>query len=37
MEQKVTTSGSKLIVPDNPTIPYIEGDGIGQDIAAASV
>lgn len=37
MEQKVTMHGAKLIVPDNPTIPYIEGDGIGADIWAASV
>lgn len=29
---KVTVSDSKLIVPDNPAIPYIEGDGIGADI-----
>ena len=27
----------KLIVPDNPTIPFIEGDGIGPDIWRASV
>ncbi len=25
-----------LVVPDNPTIPYIEGDGIGSDIWSAS-
>lgn len=28
---------SKLEVPDQPTIPFIEGDGIGPDIWAASV
>jgi isocitrate dehydrogenase len=27
----------ELIVPDNPVIPFIEGDGIGPDIWAASV
>lgn len=27
----------KLMVPDQPTIPFIEGDGIGPDIWAASV
>ena len=27
----------KLIVPDNPIIPFIEGDGIGRDIWRASV
>ncbi|MEO8766313.1 MAG: NADP-dependent isocitrate dehydrogenase [Ginsengibacter sp.] len=30
-------SNGKLIVPDNPTLPYIEGDGIGPDIWKASV
>ena len=33
---KMGTDG-KLIVPDQPTIPFIEGDGIGQDIWKASV
>ncbi|MFA5514030.1 MAG: NADP-dependent isocitrate dehydrogenase [Sphaerochaetaceae bacterium] len=37
MEQKVTFSGNKLVVPANPTIPYIEGDGTGTDIWAAAV
>ncbi len=27
----------KLVVPNNPTIPFIEGDGIGPDIWNASV
>jgi isocitrate dehydrogenase len=36
MEQKVTMGSKGLIVPDNPTIPYIEGDGIGPDIWAAA-
>ena len=27
----------KLLVPDNPVIPFIEGDGIGADIWSASV
>ena len=27
----------KLVVPDQPTIPFIEGDGIGPDIWQASV
>ncbi|MFP8877009.1 MAG: isocitrate/isopropylmalate family dehydrogenase, partial [Myxococcota bacterium] len=30
------TSG-KLLVPDHPIIPFIEGDGTGPDIWAASV
>lgn len=33
---KVTISGGKLHVPNDPIIPYIEGDGIGADIWAAS-
>lgn len=34
---KITVSGGKLLVPDNPIIPFIEGDGIGPDITAASM
>jgi isocitrate dehydrogenase len=30
-------SDGKLIVPDQPVIPYIEGDGVGPDIWKASV
>jgi isocitrate dehydrogenase len=30
-------SGNKLQVPDNPIIPFIEGDGTGRDIWRASV
>ena len=33
----ITFSGGQLQVPDNPIIPYIEGDGTGRDIWAASV
>ena len=29
-------SGNKLNVPDNPIIPFIEGDGTGPDIWRAS-
>jgi isocitrate dehydrogenase len=35
--QNITISDGKLNVPDNPVIPYIEGDGIGPDIWAAAV
>ena len=28
----IVISGGKLQVPDNPIIPYIEGDGTGRDI-----
>ena len=35
--QKITMLERKLNVPDNPIIPFIEGDGIGPDIWAASV
>jgi isocitrate dehydrogenase len=31
-DQKITISNGKLNVPDNPTIPFIEGDGTGIDI-----
>tara|TARA_B100000676_G_scaffold296510_1_gene336950 strand:- start:884 stop:2185 length:1302 start_codon:yes stop_codon:yes gene_type:complete len=35
---KVTMDNQgNLIVPDNPVVPYIEGDGIGVDIWAATV
>ncbi len=34
--QAVTMAGGKLNVPDNPIIPFIEGDGIGPDIWRAS-
>src|SRR5277367_577580 len=35
--QKITVVGTKLQVPDEPIIPFIEGDGIGRDIWRASV
>jgi len=34
--QRITVQGGKLNVPDNPVIPFIEGDGTGVDIWAAS-
>jgi isocitrate dehydrogenase len=34
---KITISNGKLNVPDQPIIPFIEGDGTGPDIWAASV
>ena len=34
---KVTIANGKLSVPNDPVIPFIEGDGIGPDIWAASV
>ena len=36
MADKIKIKDGKLIVPDNPIIPFIEGDGIGPDIWAAS-
>ena len=30
--EKITLKQGKLVVPDNPIIPFIEGDGIGIDI-----
>jgi len=35
--EKIHISGEKLIVPDFPIIPFIEGDGTGPDIWAASI
>ena len=34
---KITMQNGKLVVPDDPIIPFIEGDGIGPDIWAAAV
>lgn len=34
--QAITVENGKLNVPDNPIIPYIEGDGTGPDIWAAA-
>ncbi len=34
---KVHIEGDKLVVPDHPIIPFIEGDGTGRDIWRASV
>ena len=34
---KVTMQDGKLQVPDNPILPFIEGDGTGRDIWKASV
>ncbi|HTA26234.1 MAG TPA: NADP-dependent isocitrate dehydrogenase [Bacteroidia bacterium] len=35
--QKITIEKGKLVVPENPIIPFIEGDGTGRDIWKASV
>ncbi len=34
--EKITIVKDKLVMPDNPIIPFIEGDGIGVDIWPAS-
>ena len=34
---KISIQAGKLQVPDNPIIPYVEGDGTGRDIWRASV
>jgi isocitrate dehydrogenase len=34
--QKITIAGERLNVPDHPILAFIEGDGIGPDITAAS-
>ena len=35
--EKIRIQDGKLVVPDNPIIPFIEGDGTGPDIWRASV
>jgi len=35
--EKITIKDGKLQVPDNPIIPFVEGDGTGRDIWRASV
>ncbi|MFJ7637531.1 NADP-dependent isocitrate dehydrogenase [Peribacillus sp. NPDC097264] len=35
--QKITVTNGVLNVPNNPIVPFIEGDGIGPDIWAAAV
>jgi len=37
MSEKIKFIDGKLIVPENPVIPFIEGDGTGPDIWKASV
>ena len=32
----IASSDGRLLVPDNPVIPYIEGDGTGRDIWKAT-
>jgi isocitrate dehydrogenase len=33
---RITASGTNLVIPDRPIIPFIEGDGTGRDIWKAS-
>ena len=35
--QKITTLNGRLQVPEQPIVPFIEGDGTGPDIWRASV
>ena len=37
MAEKITVKNGVLNIPDNPIIPFIEGDGTGPDIWAATV
>ena len=37
MSEKITMQGGKLSVPENPIVPFIEGDGIGPDITRAAM
>jgi isocitrate dehydrogenase len=34
MDALVRMENGKLLVPDNPTVPFIEGDGVGKEITA---
>lgn len=34
---KITVENGKLVVPDRPTILYIEGDGVGQEITPSMI
>ena len=34
---RITLANGQLTVPNNPIVPFIEGDGIGPDIWAAAV
>ncbi len=36
MSEKIKIVNGKLVVPENPTIPFIEGDGIGPEVIAAA-
>ena len=35
--ERIRYENGKLIVPDNPIIPYFEGDGIGKDVVPAAI
>ena len=35
--EKITIQNDKLVVPDNPILGFVEGDGIGSDITKASL
>ncbi|HOV39253.1 MAG TPA: NADP-dependent isocitrate dehydrogenase [Spirochaetales bacterium] len=37
MAEKIKMDSTGLVVPDNPIIPFIEGDGTGPDIWAAAI
>ena len=37
MSEKITMQGGKLTVPENPIVPFIEGDGTGPDITRAAM
>ena len=35
--KKITVKNKKMVIPNNPIIPFIEGDGIGRDIMKATI
>ena len=37
MGEKITMKNGALCVPENPIIPFVEGDGTGPDITRAAM
>ena len=37
MSERIKMENGRLLVPDDPEIPFIEGDGIGPDITKAAM
>jgi len=35
--QKITVENNQLVIPDNPIIGYVKGDGIGPDVVTTVI